>query len=77
MAKEELTDHVMIAQIYTELMGLDGSGGLIKEHQNMKKDVNGLKQYVAVRSNVWPRIKDIVLVLGIIFATAIGLGVFK
>ena len=77
MAKEELTDHVMLNKIYTELMGLDGSGGMIKEHQDMKKDVNNIKQYVAMRSSIWLRVKDIVIILGIITATAIGLGAFK
>ena len=76
MAKE-LTDHDMITKMYTELMGLSGENGMIKEHQIMKKDVNSLKQYVAVRSTIWPRVKDVVIVIGIIISIAIGLGAFK
>jgi len=87
----ELSDHDMITNIYTELMGLDGSGGMIQEHKEMKQDVDMLKQgcvsektcednrkHTAFhRRNVWRGVRDVVLLGGIIFTFLWGNGVFK
>ena len=47
-----LSDHDMITKIYTELMGMDGKGGLIKEHSEMQEDIRHIydmpKEFVTI-----------------------------
>lgn len=36
MAKQQPSDHDMILQMHTELIGLGDSGGMVKEHHEMR-----------------------------------------
>jgi len=43
MAKKVLSDHDMIHMIYTEMVGINSHGGMVKEHHAMRKEVTDIK----------------------------------
>ncbi len=79
MANQQPSDHDMILQMYTELIGLGDGGGLIKEHHEVmiiiptlmtKEDcVETRKNNKRVKFGIW---QTVVGILGIVSGYIIG-----
>ncbi len=79
MANQQPSDHDMILQMYTKLIGLGGGGGLIKEHHEVmiiiptlmtKEDcVETRKNNKRVKFGIW---QTVVGILGIVSGYIIG-----
>ena len=46
MAKQQPSDHDMILQMHTELIGLGDGGGMVGEHREIREDVSEIKTII-------------------------------
>ena len=86
-----LTEQQMVGRMYTELVGLDGNSGLIKEHRELRADVRNLQSMAVTheqcaarhraggerRNKIIMRVKDGALLLVAILALLLGSGILK
>lgn len=86
-----LTESQMVERMYTELVGLDGKSGLVKDVAETKKKVGYMEtvmvtrpQCAAIRKNagdrkdkVLMRIKDLLLMAAAIAGFLFGSGILK
>lgn len=48
MTAQDLTDHDMIVQMHTAMMGVCGVGGCLREHKALRKDYYTFKRTVMI-----------------------------
>jgi hypothetical protein len=86
-----LTQKTMVERMYTELVGLDGASGLVKEHRETKDQVNRIAASMVtkpecaairkakgdVKDKLLLRVKDLLLIASTIVSLLLAFGFLK